>query len=247
MRHASIICTIALLCISLISCDNGITKQTLPDGGMLVLEGSQAKGLKKIYSPDGALVASIEIKDSIPNGKCVYYYSNGKAKSTINSVNGKKDGLEVSYYLTGKKAKEVTFKNGRRDGRCCQFYPSGKLKSEQTFALSKGLGDLKEYTEDGTPITLAALEVTVINQIKTSGRFSVEAKLNPVVKGLRMYMKYPVTASSQPYKKIKTLNGVGTMDIYRLMLDKTRELEVLVVYKTEFGNECKISQIVTLK
>jgi len=247
MRHTTAILACALLCISFNACDNGISKQTLPDGSLEIIEGSLVKGVKKIYSRDGALLSNIEIKDSMPNGMCVYYYSNGKAKSSVVAHMGKKDGVETEYYITGEKSKEVSFHMGKRNGKYRRYYRSGKLKSDQTYAMSKGLGDLKEYAEDGSIIPLAQMEVTVANGVTSVGKFDITVNMNPVINTYRLYAKYPIVSETQPYKKIRVINGKGSIEIYRSQLTSKREVEIVVFYKTKFDNEYKVSRIVTLK
>ncbi len=228
-------------------CGRDIKVKYLPDGSKELLEGTVIDGIKRVYGPEDNLTMVIPLKDSLPNGLVISYYSNGKVKEITKAVNGVKDSTSVSYYITGEKSGEVNYFMGKKDGAEKQFYPSGKLKSIQTFKMNMSNGDLKEYTEQGEIIPTAQLVVTVANKLSTQGEFIITAKLNPENKQFRLYRKYPIISETQPYTKVMVKDGVGVTEIFGTQLEESRKVEIVAIYKTPFGNSCKLIKYVMLR
>lgn len=74
----------------------------------------------------GNLAIVEELRDSIPNGKTIMYYHNGKVKSMSTFKDGKEDGIFKEYFPNG-----VIRVSGINKGSLTvdfeQYYPNGKL------------------------------------------------------------------------------------------------------------------------
>ena len=75
----------------------------------------------------GLMMNLFEIKNNIPNGKGIKYYSNGKILYEGDFVNGLFEGngkyiWEDGEYYIGE------YKNGLRNGKGIEYYANGKIK-----------------------------------------------------------------------------------------------------------------------
>ncbi|HUW04745.1 MAG TPA: hypothetical protein VMW01_00650 [Williamwhitmania sp.] len=228
-------------------CGRDVKVKYLSDGSKELLEGTMIDGIKRVYGPEDNLTMIIPLKDSLPNGMVISYYSNGKVRNIVKAVKGVKDSTDVSFYVTGVKSNETNYFLGKKNGDQKEFYPSGKLKSVQTFKMSMSNGDLKEYTMQGELIPNAQLIVEVENKLSTWNEFVITARLYPPTKKFRLYRKYPIISETQPYTKVEVINGVGRIEIFRTQLEESRKMEIVAIYKTPFGNDCKLPKQVVLK
>jgi TonB family protein len=69
----------------------------------------------------------------IYNGKCTFYYDNGKQSFTGSYVQGIKSGLFSYWYITGEKEGECTWVDGMADGKWKWWHKNGKLRLEQSY------------------------------------------------------------------------------------------------------------------
>ena len=233
--------------ILLTFCGRDVKVKYLSDGSKELLEGTMIDGIKRVYGPDDNLTKVIPLKDSVPNGMLISYYSNGNVREIVKAVKGVKDSTDVSFYVTGARSNETTYFLGKKNGAQKQFYPSGKLQSVQTFKMNMSNGDLKEYTEKGELIPTAKLVVKVENNLSSWGEFVVTARLDQPIKQFRLYQKYPIISETQPYTKVEINNGAGRIEIFRTQLEASRKMEIVAIYKTPFGNDCKLIKQVVLK
>jgi Uncharacterized protein conserved in bacteria len=247
MQQPFKIVLIILATLLLSFCRRDVQIEYLPNGGKILLEGTLKDGIKRVYGPDDNLTMLIPLKDSLPNGLIINYYSNGKVKEITKAVNGLKDSTSISYYITGEPSGEINYFMGKKDGVQKEYYISGKLKSIQTFKMNVSNGDLKEYTEQGETIPNSRLVVHVTNKLLTQGKFIVTASLDPPLYRFRLYRKYPIISETQPYTKIKVKDGVGITEIYALQLEDSHQMEIVAIYRTAFGNDCKITKRVMLQ
>jgi TonB family protein len=76
-------------------------------------------------------------RESLPqkqyNGKCSFYYDNGKLSFSGDYRNGVKNGQFSYFYFAGTKEAEYTFVNGMADGKWTTWYADGKQRSEQHY------------------------------------------------------------------------------------------------------------------
>lgn len=247
MKQVAKTALIVALAILLAFCGRDVKVKYLSDGSKELLEGTMIDGIKRVYGPEDNLTMIIPLKDSLPNGMVISYYSNGKVRNIVKAVKGVKDSTDVSFYVTGVRSNETTYFLGKKNGAQKQFYPSGKLQSVQTFKMSMSNGDLKEYTEKGELIPTAKLVVKVENNLSTWGEFVVTARLDPPIKRFRLYRKYPIISETQPYTKVEVIDGAGRVEIFRTQLEASRKMEIVAIYKTPFGNDCKLTKQVALK
>jgi len=131
---------------------------------------------KILYFSNGAKSSEGFLKDGNPDGFWKTYYQNGKIKSEglrtnfqldsiwnfydekenlvlqINYKDGKKNGIRKTINKEGYI--EETFVDDIKQGNTSYFFPDGKLKMTINFVDGREQGFCKEYTADGTIITL---------------------------------------------------------------------------------------------
>jgi len=136
----------------------------------------QIEGLQKFYFQNGKVSSEGTMKSGKPDGYWKSYYENGNLKSEGNRKNfeldstwafynesgklileanykgGKKNGLKISYL--DKEIIKENFQNDIKEGYTRYYYPDGKIKLEIPFVKGLEQGYGKEYSTDGTIITL---------------------------------------------------------------------------------------------
>jgi TonB family protein len=74
----------------------------------------------------------------IYNGKCTFYYDNGKTSYSGTYADGVKNGMFTYWYFDGAKEAEYNYVNGMADGRWKAWHKNGKTRLEQQYtALSE--------------------------------------------------------------------------------------------------------------
>jgi TonB family protein len=67
------------------------------------------------------------------DGKCTFYYDNGKVSYSGTYTAGLKTGLFVYMYYDGNKEAEYNYVHGMADGKWKAWHTNGKLRSEQSY------------------------------------------------------------------------------------------------------------------
>jgi uncharacterized protein len=133
-------------------------------------------GFNIYYYPDGKKSSEGYMRDGNPDGYWKTYYENGVLKSEGNRKNFVLDSTWRFYSDSGKVVLEINYKEGKKNGIRKTFqndetleenfvddikqgytkwyYPNGALKKKVFFADGREEGLGKEYSVDGTVITL---------------------------------------------------------------------------------------------
>jgi hypothetical protein len=97
-------------------------------------------------------------KSDTTDGVKKYYTKEGKLKTVLTILNGKRNGIAKTYYKNGKISLEMNYKMGRRDGMSKRYYENGTLYQETVYKDDKVDGVRKKYREDGKPMSIARYE-----------------------------------------------------------------------------------------
>ena len=136
-------------------------------------ESRETAYITKLYYKDGIQKALIT-----SDGSSIYYYPNGKVKSTRDAQDGLRVGVYQSFYFDGKIKEYGTYnKNGQEDGVFVSYYPSttylskiawveGNLHGESIFYYPNGkillsglyrngrkYGEWKDYDIEGMVVS----------------------------------------------------------------------------------------------
>ncbi|SFE41726.1 trypsin-like peptidase domain-containing protein [Thermoflexibacter ruber] len=142
----------------------------------------QPEGVVKDYQINGELqwegrftkVDSLDDKLNILDGKCTWYYPNGRKQKEVDYKEGVYDGEYKEYYDTGKLRYEAVFKNNiLMDKRYVEYdeYGKGELIAEEAFTDNKNNWAIGTVAEGSSQI-LNDLEETGY-LIKTNSKASV--------------------------------------------------------------------------
>jgi antitoxin component YwqK of YwqJK toxin-antitoxin module len=150
-------------------------------------------GYQRFYYPSGILSSEGIMKDGKPDGYWKSYFENGKLKSEgsrkdfeldgtwkfyneegkrileIEYGNGKKNGIRTTYL--DKEIIRENFRNDVKEGWTRIYYPDNTLKMEIPFVNGMEQGLAKEYSPDGSIITLIEYKRGfVIDRLKINRR-----------------------------------------------------------------------------
>jgi|GEM_PF-1230312 len=105
--------------------------------------------VREFYDKEGNLYSKVTMKDNIPNGPSVSFYSDGTKNTEVNYVNGKKHGIEKKYYGTGEVYRERNYNMGIQHGWERRYYKSGQLMSEVYFHKGMISNEIREFDHEG--------------------------------------------------------------------------------------------------
>lgn len=76
---------------------------------------------------------SLDMTDTIYDGKRTFYYENGKVKNIVNYKNNKKDGDYIEYFENSKIAVKGTFYNNKKSGVFVLNNKKGKIAGKEIW------------------------------------------------------------------------------------------------------------------
>jgi hypothetical protein len=97
-------------------------------------------------------------KADTTDGVKKYYSKDGKLKTELTILNGKRNGVAKTYYKNGRVSLEMNYKMGKREGVSNRYYENGSLYQETNYKEDKMHGARKKYREDGQPMSIARYE-----------------------------------------------------------------------------------------
>ncbi|MBN1145546.1 MAG: toxin-antitoxin system YwqK family antitoxin [Bacteroidales bacterium] len=117
-------------------------------------KGNLRHGLMKSYNREGLLLSQVNYVDNVKEGMATNFYpETGKINSTLNYKNGIKEGEEIWYWENGNPCRVTPYVKGVIEGIRKYYYEDGKLMAETPYKNGYPGTGLKEYKNDGTPIT----------------------------------------------------------------------------------------------
>ena len=103
------------------------------------------QGLWKKKDADGILLYEGHFRDDLPVGEFIYYYPDGKLRSTLNHLPDGKTAQNVSYYPNGKKMAEGIYLEKQKEGPWKYNNDAGSLASEELYEAGIPVGCWKVY------------------------------------------------------------------------------------------------------
>ncbi|MBI9057881.1 MAG: toxin-antitoxin system YwqK family antitoxin [Labilibaculum sp.] len=124
-----------------------------------------------LYYETGEVRAIIELKGSLLNGTCLFFFENGKLlasgayKNGVIDINSNFDtqiipkknrfGNWFIYYKNGQRRTEKSYKNGMREGLFKEWYPNGQIMIEAFFEHGLFKGKCTSWYENGQIMELS--------------------------------------------------------------------------------------------
>jgi len=241
---------------------------------VFILSCSDRTKVLNEYYPDGIIKKETEMKDGIPNGTLKTYDERGRLKSTATVVNGLYEGWMITYnplnnkitakafykndqqngpvtlyYATGELYREETYVDGRVNGIVKTYWADGTQQAEVEFKMGMpGIG-LKEWDQQGMPISQPGLVLEEIDQLARMNTFKLRIYLSKKDQDADFYLgelkdgQFLVRESV----KIKTVDGVATLQ-YNLQKKHriSKRLAISVKTRTPLGNTLLLHRIYQL-
>jgi len=169
------------------------------------------------YRDDGTLLSVTSVnKEKYAHGVKVNYYEDGKAvHSKVTYNNGRKDGPAIWYYKNGQVFEHTGFKENMRHGVTRKYYKSGKLMAEYTYDYDQVMPGLKEYTEEGDPITdYPDIRVREIDKLKSDNKLVLEISTSDNTRNTRFYQLVKINEMQSGRSYLDSKNGICQLEFY---------------------------------
>lgn len=195
-------------------------------------------GIKQYMS--GNLI-SIEttLKNGVKEGSTKMFYLSGKLRGTSWYKNGLKEDTGKWYYEEGQLFRSTPYTRDTIDGIQIQYFRTGKLKVK--IGYKKGLRTffMQEFDMNGKLVSgYPQLVVNIKDDYGTKGIYRISLGLSDtstIVKYYRGDFGSGVFDTTRSVK-IKTINGIGTLDLKKTGTPQSDSVDVLAAIRTLYGN-----------
>ncbi|UZR98168.1 toxin-antitoxin system YwqK family antitoxin [Chondrinema litorale] len=92
-----------------------------------IKEAYHENGEQKQFYDDGTLKALLNYDKGFLNGKCLFYYDNGKLKQSGSFENNEPYGLFKYYDSLGNFKREINWISGKKEGQSFDYYPNENI------------------------------------------------------------------------------------------------------------------------
>jgi hypothetical protein len=235
--------TISLL-IVLAGCTGRGTakKESLASTDTITVPDTGFTGIKK-YMSGRYLAKEVTFKNGVKQGLMKTYYVSGKVRQTFWLENGLRQDSSRWYFEEGQLFRTTPYKNDTVDGIQTQYYRTGKLKAK--IGYKKGLRTtyFEEFTPEGKLIGgYPQLVIKTQDNYKSTGVYKVTLELSDKstqVNFFRGDLSGEVFDTAHCVA-IKTIKGVGTLDLKKTGSPKSQNVVVIAEILTNFGNNLLI-------
>jgi hypothetical protein len=205
-------------------------------------------GIKQ-YMSGSRLVMEATLKNGVKDGLMKTYYVNGKLKGTLWYENGLREDSSLWYYVEGQLFRTTPFKRDTVDGIQKQYFRTGKLKAR--IGYQKGLRNLyfEEFTQDGKLVTgYPELVVHIKDDYNSRGVYRISLELSDKSSKVRYYRGDLGSGLFDTTRcvKIKTIEGVGILDLKKSGLPQSGSVDVVAEILTNYGNNYLVHKKIEL-
>ena len=209
---------------------NGNDNTSVPDTGFT--------GIKQSMS-GGHVAMETTYKNGVKDGIAKTYYASGRIRGTLMYENGLRVDSAKWYFEEGQLFRTTPYKRDTVDGIQKQYFRNGKLKA--LIGYSKGLRtfDFQEFDMEGRKIGgYPEITVNIKDEYKSKGTCTISLGLSDKSTKVKYYrgdFGNGVFDSTRAVK-IKTVNGVGTLELKKTATAQSGNVEVLAAIITFYGN-----------
>lgn len=100
-------------------------------------------------SSSGKTISYQQYQKDLIEGKCTWYYPDGKTEVELTMLHGLNEGKTTYYSPLGLKVKEVAYFNGNRNGSEIRYFENGTKSSEYNYLNDDLHGPAINYFENG--------------------------------------------------------------------------------------------------
>jgi hypothetical protein len=241
----SFIIILAFLLLS--GCGKNSAKKDLSAGNdSLSVADTGFTGIKQYMSRNHISIETT-FKNGVKEGLTKMYYLSGNLSHTSWYKNGLKE--DTGNYEEGQLFRSTPYKRDTIDGIQIQYFRSGKLKSK--IGYKKGLRTffIQEFDMNGNLVSgYPQLVVNIKDDYGTKGLYRISLGLSDQSAIVKYYLGdfgssvFDTTRSVQ----IKTINGIGTLDLKKTAIPQADSVDVLAAILTLYGNNYLVHKKIRL-
>jgi MORN repeat variant len=229
-----IILAILLLC----SCGNGSEKKGQSARHYASSSDTGFTGIKR-YTSSNLISIETTLKNGVKEGLTKTYYLSGSLAHTAWYKNGLKEDSAKWYYEEGQLFRSTPYRRDTMDGIQMQYFRNGILKAK--IGYKKGLRTffIQEFDLNGRLVRgYPQLVVKINDHYGTADMYRITLGLSDQSASAEYYRGdfgsgvFDTTRSV----RIKTMNGIATLDLERTGTPRSDSLDVLAVIRTPYGN-----------
>lgn len=138
------------------------------------LKEGQPDGYWKNYYENGQLKSEGNRENFLLDSTWIFYSDSGNISLKINYKEGKKNGIRTT--INKSEIIEENFENDIKEGYTNYYYANGNLKKKVFYANGREEGEAREYSEDGTIITLIEYKRGYIINSENINRYRTQQK-----------------------------------------------------------------------
>ena len=244
----SLIIILALLFWSGCTGKRGEKKDTSTGNDSSSVPDTGFTGIKQ-YMSGSHLVMEATLKNGVKDGLMKTYYANGKLRRTFWYENGLREDSAIWYYEEGQLFRTTPYKRDTMDGIQKQYFRNGKLKAR--IGYKKGLRSLnfEEFDQDGKLVSgYPGVVVNIKDEYNSRGVYRVSLELSDKSTKVRYYRGDFGNGVFDTTRcvKIKTIEGVGILDLKKSGLPQSGSVDVIAEILTNFGNNYLVHKKIEL-
>ncbi len=117
-------------------------------GRITEIKGSIPDGKVLAYFQEGRICEAADYKFSKPDGIVTMFNEDGSIAEEAGYLFGKREGVDI-IYKDGKAVRKNLYSEGLLDGVCKSYYLNGKLKEEDPYVDGRRHGLFRSYYQNG--------------------------------------------------------------------------------------------------
>ena len=195
-------------------------------------------GIKQYFSGN-TLVKEVTFKNGIRQGEMKSFYLTKEVRQSFWYENGLREDSAKWYYIEGPVFRATPYKRDTIHGIQQQYFKNGKIKARLGYEKGFRTFFFEEYTSNGKLISdYPDIVVDVKDDYKTNGTYRISLALSNKAGKVKFFHgdfsggRYDTT-SCVP---IKTLNGIGNLNLRKTTSPTKASVEVLAEILTGYGN-----------
>ena len=236
--YASLVVILALMLNSGCKGKGGPGKNTDRGNDTTSASDTGFTGIKQ-YMSSGHVAMETTFKNGVKEGLTKTYYVSGKLRGTLWYENGLREDTSKWFFEEGQLFRTTPYKRDTVDGIQKQYFRNGKLKAVIGYKKGFRTFEFEEYDMEGRRIgNYPDLVVLTKDDYSSNGAFTISLGLSDKstkVKYFRGDFGNGLFDSTRCVR-IKTIDGIGTLDLKKTGTPQSGSVEVLAAIMTFYGN-----------
>lgn len=208
----------------------GIDSSSMADTGFT--------GIKQ-YMSGNYISIETTFKNGVKEGLTKTFYLSGNLSHTSWYENGLKEDTGKWYYEEGQLFRSTPYKRDTIDGVQIQYFRTGKVKAK--IGYKKGLRTffMQEFDINGKMMSdYPQLIVNIKDDYATKGIYRISLGLSDRATKAKYYQGDFESGVFDTTRivKIKTINGIGTLELKKTGTPQEDSVDVLAAISTMYGN-----------